>query len=128
MRGGTSGTSSVVTSPVVPLIAITSPLWSSVPLTETVPPSTSTWRSEAPATHGRPMPRATRAACEALPPSDVTIPFAASNPATSSASVKGRTRITASPPAARPTASSAENAIAPFAAPGEAGTPRASGS
>ena len=35
------------------------------------------------------MPRATSAACEALPPSEVRMPFAAWKPATSSASVNG---------------------------------------
>ena len=72
------------------------------------------------------MPRATSAACEALPPSEVRIPAAAWNPATSSASVNGRTRITVFPSAACSTASGAVNTIAPFAAPGEAATPRAS--
>ena len=41
------------------------------------------------------MPRATSAACEALPPSEVRMPLAAWKPATSSASVNGRTRMTA---------------------------------
>ena len=53
------------------------------------PPSRSICSSEAPATHGRPMPRATSAACEALPPSEVRMPRAAWKPATSSASVNG---------------------------------------
>ena len=47
----------------------------------------------APVTAGTPIPRATSAACEALPPSEVRIPFATWKPATSSASVNGRTRI-----------------------------------
>ena len=71
------------------------------------------------------MPRATSAACEALPPSAVRIPFAAWKPATSSASVNWRTRITARPSAAAATASGAVNTISPLAAPGEAATPRA---
>ena len=50
--------------------------------------------SPAPTTAGRPMPRATSAACDAFPPSDVRIPRAAWKPATSSASVNGRTRMT----------------------------------
>ena len=79
----------------------------------------------APTTAGRPMPRATSAACEALPPSEVRMPLAAWKPATSSASVNGRTRITSRPSLRglrRPPA--AVNTISPLAAPGEALTPR----
>ena len=85
--------------------------------------SIATW---APVTAGTPMPRATRAACEAFPPSEVRIPLATWNPATSSASVNGRTRITSLPSEAAVTASWALNTIAPAAAPGEAATPWAS--
>ena len=84
---------------------------------------TSAW---APTTAGRPIPRATSAACDALPPSEVRIPLAAWKPATSSASVNGRTRITSRPSWAAWTASAAVNTIAPLAAPGEALTPEAS--
>ena len=69
------------------------------------------------------MPRATSAACEALPPSLVRIPRAAWKPATSSASVNGRTRIVSRPAAAASTASGAVNTTSPLAAPGEAATP-----
>ena len=69
-------------------------------------------------THGRPMPRATSAAWLALPPSDVRMPRAAKNPATSAASVKGRTSTTSRPSSAAATASSAVNTISPLAAPG----------
>ena len=76
---------------------------------------------------GRPMPRATSAACEALPPSLVRIPLAAWKPATSSASVNGRTRITSRPSLRRPRPRpAAVNTISPLAAPGDAATPRAS--
>ena len=71
------------------------------------------------------MPRATSAAWDALPPSEVRIPRAAWKPATSSASVNGRTRMTSRPCAAAATASSAVNTTSPFAAPGDAATPRA---
>ena len=64
------------------------------------------------------MPRATIAACEDLPPCEVTIPRAASKPPTSSAEVKGRTRITSAPSAARSTACAAVKTISPLAAPG----------
>ena len=79
----------------------------------------------APVTAGRPMPRATSAAWLALPPSAVRIPRAASKPATSSASVNGRTRMTSRPSAAAATASGALKTISPFAAPGDAATPLA---
>ena len=72
------------------------------------------------------MPRATSAACDALPPSDVRIPRAAWKPATSSASVNGRTRITSRPSFAASTAAAAVNTTSPFAAPGDALTPVAS--
>jgi hypothetical protein len=54
------------------------------------------------------------------------MPLAAWKPATSSASVNGRTRIASRLRYALSFASAAVNTIAPFAAPGEAGTPRAS--
>ena len=72
------------------------------------------------------MPRATSAACEALPPSLVRMPLAAWKPATSSASVNGRTRITSRPSCSAWTASSAVNTTSPLAAPGDALTPLAS--
>ena len=56
-------------APVEPSIAIRSPARSSSPSTRTTPASRSISSSAAPATHGRPIPRATSAACEALPPS-----------------------------------------------------------
>ena len=107
-------------------MAIVSPSPSFVPFTLSV----FAWRSmssaAAPDTHGLPIPRATSAAWLALPPSAVRIPRAAWKPATSSASVNGRTRITSRPSSAAWTASSAVKTIAPFAAPGEAATPSAS--
>ena len=72
------------------------------------------------------MPRATSAACEALPPSLVRMPCAAKNPATSSASVNGRTSTTCGTGLGRGDRRRAVNAIAPLAAPGDAATPRAS--
>ena len=76
---------------------------------------------------GAPMPRATSAACEALPPSEVRMPLAAWKPATSSASVNGRTRITSRPSLLRPRPPpAAVNTTSPLAAPGEALTPVAS--
>ncbi len=54
------------------------------------------------------------------------MPLAAWKPATSSASVNGRTRITSRPSSAAATASAAVNTTSPLAAPGEALTPLAS--
>ena len=53
------------------------------------------------------------------------MPLAAWKPATSSASVNGRTRMTSRPSPATVTASGAVKTIAPLAAPGDAATPRA---
>ena len=69
------------------------------------------------------MPRATTAAWLVMPPRVVRIPLAAFMPWMSSGLVSIRTRITASPLAARLSASSALNTIAPLAAPGLAGRP-----
>jgi hypothetical protein len=76
-RAWISGTSSTVTRPVVPSIAIASPAASRVPSTLTVLDFRSIASAWAPTTAGRPIPRATSAAWEALPPSEVRIPFAA---------------------------------------------------
>ena len=54
------------------------------------------------------------------------MPLAAWKPATSSASVNGRTRITSRPSSPAATASAAVNTTSPLAAPGEALTPLAS--
>ena len=50
-----------------------------------------------PTTQHFPMPRATTAACEVMPPRAVRIPCAAYMPPTSSGEVSGRTRMTFSP-------------------------------
>ena len=113
-------------APVVPSMARRSPACSVVPSTRTSPAAGSISSALAPVTAGTPMPRATSAAWQALPPSEVRIPLAAWKPATSSASVNGRTRITSRPSAAAATASAAVKTISPIAAPGEAATPEAS--
>ena len=63
--------------------------------------STSTWSAAHPATQGLPMPRATTAACDVMPPRAVRTPLALIKPWMSSAVVSGRTRITSSPAAAQ---------------------------
>jgi hypothetical protein len=84
---------------------------------------TSMMRPLAPVTAGLPMPRATTAAWEVLPPWAVRMPSAAAMPWMSSGVVSGRTRITGPPSAAISTARSASKATRPEAAPGEAATP-----
>ncbi len=79
----------------------------------------------APDTQGLPMPRATTAACEVMPPRAVKIPSAACMPWMSSGEVSTRTRITLRPAALAASASSESSTISPIAAPGEAGKPEA---
>src|SRR6266550_4689238 len=74
--------------------------------------------SSQPATHGLPMPRATTAACEVMPPCAVRIPCAAIMPWMSSGEVSQPTRITASV-SPRCAAVSASSTILPDAAPGD---------
>ena len=124
--GSTSGTSSFVIVPLVPSIAIRSPGLERRLAHRGPRRCRGRSRAPAPVTAGTPMPRATSAAWLALPPSLVSTPFAAWKPATSSASVNGRTRMTSRPSSAAATASAARNTISPTAAPGDAATPRAS--
>ncbi len=112
-----------MTRPVPPSIVITSPsrsLW--LPMrTVFLPVSIS--RPSQPATHGLPIPRATTAACEVMPPCAVSTPCAWIRPWMSSGVVSQRTRITASPALPRSAAVSASRTIFPDAAPGEALSP-----
>ena len=78
-----------------------------------------------PATHGLPMPRATTAACDVMPPCAVRTPFAWISPWMSSGVVSQRTRITGSPALPCSSAVSASRTILPLAAPGDAFSPRA---
>ena len=87
--------------------------------------STSIVSSSQPATQGLPIPRATTAACEVMPPCAVRIPAAWIRPWMSSGVVSQRTRITLSPALPRSSAVSASSTTAPQAAPGEAFRPRA---
>jgi hypothetical protein len=93
------------------------------PLMEKRPAFSSTWSSCAPATHGLPIPRATTAACDVIPPRAVRIALAITMPWKSSGDVSRRTRIADCP--ARPifSARSASNTTVPQAAPGLAGSP-----
>ena len=93
------------------------------PFTEKRAFFSSTSSSCAPTTHGLPMPRATTAACEVMPPRAVRIALAITMPWKSSGEVSRRTRIADWP--ARPifSARSASNTAVPQAAPGLAGRP-----
>ena len=80
-----------------------------------------------PATQGVPMPRATTAAWEVMPPVAVRMPWATCMPPMSSGEVSLRTSSTFLPSLAHFSASSAVNTICPAAAPGEALRPLARG-
>ena len=75
-----------------------------------------------PQTQHLPIPRATTAACDVIPPLSVTIASELTIPSISSGEVSSRTNTTASVFAAS-TASSAEKYILPTAAPGDAARP-----
>ena len=114
--GSTSGTSSVVIAPVVPSIAIASPSRSTVPSTRDLAARRASISSApAPVTAGHAHPardeRRVRGLA-ALGGQDAAAPRG--SPATSSASVNGRTRITSRRPRAAATASSAVKTISPF--------------
>src|SRR5204863_155731 len=81
-----------------------------------VPAAWSTSSALAPTTQHLPIPRATTAACDVMPPRAVRMPLAAAMPRMSSGDVSGRTRMTALPSAAQVDASSASNTTWPAAA------------
>ena len=87
------------------------------------PAATSIESPSQPATHGLPMPRATTAACDVMPPCAVSTPCAWSRPWMSSGVVSQRTRMTASPALPSSSARSASKTTLPEAAPGEAFSP-----
>ena len=122
MSGATSSTAPRMTSPVPPSIVIVSPSRTSCPAMRTSRASRSTCSASQPATHGLPIPRATTAACEVMPPCAVSTPAASISPWMSSGVVSQRTRITAScwPCSA---AVSASSTTFPDAAPGDALSP-----
>ena len=85
--------------------------------------SSSTTTSPAPTTQLLPQPRATTAAWEVRPPREVSTPWAACIPATSSGEVSWRTRMTCSSRIAISTAFSGSNTTLPTAAAGVAASP-----
>ena len=106
---------------------MTSPSRSTVPPISARRSRTSIRIASQPETQGLPMPRATTAACDVLPPREVRIACAAKKPWMSSGFVSSRTRTTFRPSLPRCSAVSASNTIVPDAAPGDAGRPCASG-
>ena len=123
---GTTASAPVKTSPVEPSIEITSPSVRVTSPQRTVLAATSTSSASAPQTQVLPIPRATTAACEVLPPRLVRMPVAAIIPLRSSGLVSLRTRTTSSPRAAQATAVGESKTTLPTAAPGEAAIPRVS--
>ena len=97
-----------------------SPSWKVLPARSNFLFSSSILISPQPETQHLPMPRATTAAWEVMPPRTVRMPWAAFMPSMSSGEVSRRTRTTFSPRSAHSLASSAEKTMRPQAAPGEA--------
>ena len=76
IRGGTRLTEPTITRPVPPSIVITSPGPTTWPPIVAVPAARSSTRSSQPTMQGLPIPRATTAAWEVMPPWTVRIPCA----------------------------------------------------
>ena len=123
---GTTGTSPRYTLPVEPSMETTSPSSMTVSPTVMRRRLVSTSSSSAPQTQVLPMPRATTAACEVLPPREVRMPSEAIMPSRSSGLVSRRIRMTFSPERDHLTAVYESKTALPTAAPGEAAMPRPS--
>ena len=128
--GATVGTLPIITSPVVPLMVRNSPALTVCPEIEIVWFFSSIRIASQPTTQGLPQPRATTAACDALPPVEVKMPFARCIPATSSGLVSLRTSRIGSFGcfSAYSTTASALSNTMPEAPPGDAAMPCATGS
>ena len=122
--GGIVGTLSSMTLPVDPSRVMRSPCFTTLSPTLRRALSSSTYTASQPTTQGFPMPLATIAACDVIPPVEVRIPILAAIPCMSSGEVSALTRMTLfSSPISL--ASSAWKTTIPLAAPGEAGNPDA---
>ena len=110
-------------SPVAPSNVIYSPSLIIRSPTENCPCFSFTVISPHPATQLLPIPLATTAAWDVIPPLAVKIPFAAFIPSISSGEVSVLTKITFFPSSAISLALSAVKTASPTAAPGEAGSP-----
>ncbi len=124
--GSTTGTAPIITCPVLPFNEIMSPSFTTVPLHVNVFAFSFIVISSQPDTQHLPIPLATTAACEVIPPLAVNIPAEECIPSISSGEVSNLARITFSPFSAIIFASSALNTTLPTAAPGEAGKPSVS--
>ena len=114
-------------TPVAPSIEMTSPARRTCSPAVTVSASWSMRSPPAPQIAGRPMPRATTAACDAEPPLTVRMPVAAIMPGRSPGVVSLMTSRTDSPASVISTAVSLVSAMRPTAAPGDAPRPETSG-
>ena len=103
-----------------------SPSWTVTPSAWATSAEESTSSESAPQTAVFPIPRATTAAWEVLPPRLVKMPVAAIIPSRSSGLVSLRTSTTRSPRACEATAVAESNTTLPTAAPGDAAIPRVS--
>ncbi len=110
--------------PVPPSMESQSPSLKTLPPRLNVLFSSSMTISWQPETQHSPMPRATTAAWEVMPPRTVRMPSAAFMPSMSSGLVSRRTSTTFSPRAFHAFASSAQKTMRPHAAPGLAARPR----
>ena len=124
-EASTVGIASAYTLPVEPSMLIQSPSWKTTSPMVAVLASSSTRSAPQPATQQVPMPRATTAAWEVMPPRAVRMPCACAMPSISSGEVSRRTRTTFLPVLAAAVASSAVKYTMPQAAPGEAARPMA---
>ena len=111
------------TSPVDPSMLISSPSAITTDPTLATRVAASTSSASAPQTQVLPMPRATTAACEVLPPRAVRMPLAAIMPSRSSGLVSLRTSTTCSPRSAQAFAVGESKTARPTAAPGDAAMP-----
>ena len=98
----TSGSAPSISVPAAPSIVMMSPSRTTMSPTVSVRAASSICALSTPATQGLPMPRATTAACEVMPPCAVTTPWAWIRPWMSSGVVSQRTSTTASPAAPAP--------------------------
>ena len=123
MAAGDSAAWPKITLPLAPSMEIQSPSLTTTSPTVNLRASTSTFRSWAPAMQGLPIPRATTAAWEVMPPWLVMTPWALISPWISSGLVSQRTRMTLSPREPFSSASFASKTTWPTAAPGDAPRP-----
>ena len=109
--------------PVAPSSEIKSPSFTSTSAKTKVLFLSLSFMASQPDTQHFPMPLATTAACDVIPPCTVSIPCATAIPSISSGEVSFLTKITFSPRSDHSFASLAVNTTLPHAAPGDAANP-----